>query len=249
MFPLHSSSTKVLGPGGPLAPFVVYPARTGCTLPGARGVTLQPAVLSVAGLSRASEGLRASGITAQCEAFNSTHDAGLAVFLWMLGNVALQRDLGQVLTGLEAWKRAGSGDASRCLVHRVKFKKDFELVHEAFKGPYSGLGSSSSGGGSNASTSVSLEAAAVVWLASLKPSPPPMQQLGYLDSQHHAREKAHRTGALLALRKEASEVSGGKEVFRRPTMNGQGKGQEGVQVRDSGEWPTLTAGDCIRKGA
>jgi len=220
----------VLGPGGPLAPFVMYPARKGCTLPGARGVTLQPAVLSVSALSRASEGLRAGGITAQCQAFNSTHDAGLAVFLWMLGDVALQRDLGLVLTGLEAWKRASSGDASRCLVHRVKFKKDFEFVHATFQGPYSGLGSTGS------STTVSLEAAAVVWLASLKPSPPPLKQQGYLDSRHHARERSRNA--------EVSSSDGSTDSNEKAHL----RSQQGVQVRANGQWPALTAEDCMSEG-
>ena len=69
-------------------------------------------------MDTAAAGIEAGGITAQCGAFNSTHDAGLAVFLWMHA-LPLQRDLGAVLTGLEKWAREGFSP-SRFVVHRVK---------------------------------------------------------------------------------------------------------------------------------
>ena len=121
---------QVIGPGSPLAPFVVYPRREGCAAPGARSVTLQPALLSAAALRRVGGGLALGGISAQCAAFNSTHDAGLSVFLWMHA-VGLQRDLGQVHTALERWAREGR-DPGRFVVHRVKFAKDFDAVAAAF---------------------------------------------------------------------------------------------------------------------
>jgi hypothetical protein len=219
-------------------------------------------------LARAAAGLRAGGVTKQCGAFNSTHDAGLAVFLWMLGDVGLQRDLGGVLTGLEAWRRGGV-DASRFLIHRVKLRKDFASVHAAFRGDYLGLGSGGaegtraadglvmlgtatagsggSGGGGNGSSlgsrgsGVSLEAAALAWLASLKLPPPPLPQHGYLSSRHHAREKARHTAASRRQGAKYDEESGSHGTKAQSAV------QQGAQVRDDGEWPTLTADDCTKE--
>jgi len=90
---------QVLGPGGPLSPFKAYggeaskekrrrgepPTRPCSRSSGAASVTLQPAALSAAALRRVASGVRRGAITRSCAAFNSTHDAGLSLFLWQVG--------------------------------------------------------------------------------------------------------------------------------------------------------------------
>jgi len=121
---------QAMGPSAALGAFTVYPSRTHCTHPGAKSVTLQPVVLSVAALRHVKPGVLAGGVTQQCGAFNSTHDAGLSVFLWMHA-VPLQRELGLVLSGLEKWTREGL-DPAKSAMHRVKFTADFDFMHKAW---------------------------------------------------------------------------------------------------------------------
>ncbi len=75
-------------------------------------------VLSLPALTQIAAGLEQGGVRAQCAAFSSTHDAGLAVFLWMHA-LPLQRGLGAALTGLEKLKRDGV-PPNKFAVHRVK---------------------------------------------------------------------------------------------------------------------------------
>ena len=176
---------QVLGPGGPLSPFKFYRKgrRPGhCDQDsGAKSVTLQPAILSRRALRQVATGIDRRGITKSCAAFNSTHDAGLSVFLWQY-SIGLQRDLGQsVLSNLEKAKERDF-PAENYVLHRVKFERDFNLVHRKFGG--NGTYNNEFDEGSTRLTKAALSAENL-------PSPPPLltfnERNGYQETEHSRR--------------------------------------------------------------